>query len=127
MAVGPCAGPYSSSCSSASGRKPSLRSCSNRLVLVARLKPGAREPVQELIDAKPETSAVEATFDRCGTFFADDEVVFFFEGENVGESVRAILNDPVRSTAIGPWLPLFDGPLHAAREAYFWEQERKTV
>jgi hypothetical protein len=96
----------------------------DRLVLVARLKPGAREQVQELIDAKPEASAVEATFARRGVFLAEDEVVFFFEGEDAGESVRAILNDPVRSTAIGPWLPLFDGPLHGAREAYFWEQGR---
>jgi len=99
----------------------------DRLVLVARLKVGARERARELIAAKPEPRAIEATFDRQGIFLAENEAVFFFEGEDAGESVRAILNDPVRSTAIGPWLPLFDGQLHAAREAYFWEQERKTA
>jgi hypothetical protein len=31
------------------------------------------------------------------------------------------VNDPVRSTMLGPWLPLFDGRLHLAREAYFLE------
>jgi len=99
----------------------------DRLVMVARLKPGTRERARELIDDKPEPSAIEATFARHGIFLADDEVVFFFEGEHVDDAMREILNDPVRSTAIGSWLPLFDGPLHAAREAYFWEQERKTA
>jgi hypothetical protein len=48
--------------------------------------------------------------------------VFFFEGEGAAEAVRAVLNDPVRSTAIAPWLPLFDGALRVAREALFGER-----
>lgn len=59
-----------------------------------------------------------------GIFLAEGEVVFLFEGEGADDTVAAIMNDPVRSTAIGSWLPLFDGPLHSAREAYFWEKER---
>ena len=95
----------------------------DRLVLVARLKTGARERARELIAAKPEPTDVEATFDRLGIFLAEDEIVFFVEGERADESMRAILNDPARSTAIEPWLPLFDGPLEGAREAYFWERQ----
>jgi hypothetical protein len=34
--------------------------------------------------------------------------------------VRQILDDPVRATEIGPWLPLFAGPLHRAEEVYHW-------
>ncbi|MGB2954162.1 MAG: hypothetical protein WBB74_12345 [Gaiellaceae bacterium] len=98
----------------------------DRLVLVARLKPGARDRARELIAADSEASGIETNFDRRGIFLAEDEVVFFFEGEQADESVRSILNDPVRSSAIGPWLPLFDGPLHTAYEAYFWEEGRKT-
>jgi hypothetical protein len=60
---------------------------------------------------------------RRPAFLAENEVAFF----HAGESVRAVLNDPVRSSAIGPWLPLFDGPLQAAHEAYFWEQEHKAI
>lgn len=93
----------------------------DRLVMVARLKPGTRERARELIDAKPEPSAIEATFARNGIFLAEDEVVFFFEGEHVDEAMRAIVNDPVRSTAIGSWLPLFDGPLHSARSLLLGE------
>ena len=32
------------------------------------------------------------------------------------------MNDPVRSTMLSAWLPLFEGPLHLAREAYFFER-----
>jgi hypothetical protein len=70
---------------------------------------------------------LKATLDRRGIFLAEDEIVFLLEGEHADESLRAILNDPVRSTAIGPWLPLFDGPLRPACEAYLWEREPKTV
>ena len=47
---------------------------------------------------------------------------FFFEGPDADRSVRAIMNDPVSSSEIGHWIPLFDGPLHRAPEAYYWEQ-----
>jgi hypothetical protein len=33
-------------------------------------------------------------------------------------SVHELVNDPVLSTMLSPWLPLFEGPLHLAREAY---------
>jgi hypothetical protein len=97
----------------------------DRLVLVARLKPDARERARELIAAKPDPTEVDATFTRLGIFLAQDEIVFFFEGEDADESMRMILNDPARSAAIAPWLPLFDGPLQGAHEAYFWEQEHR--
>jgi hypothetical protein len=94
----------------------------DRLVLVARLNPGARERARELIAADPRESPREHGLARRGIFLSEDEVVFFFEGEGAAEAVRAVLNDPVRSTAIAPWLPLFDGPLHVAPEALFWER-----
>jgi hypothetical protein len=55
---------------------------------------------------------------------SEAEVIFMFEGESAHESVRALFNDPVQSTLIAHWLPLFDGPLHQAPEAYFWERQR---
>ena len=49
-------------------------------------------------------------------------IMNFFEGPDADRSVRAIMNDPVSSSEIGHWIPLFDGPLHRAPEAYYWEQ-----
>ena len=90
-----------------------------RLVLIARLKPEGRDRALELI-AEHQAGATE--FERYAVFLAEGEIVFFLEGPDADKKVRAMLNDPVRSTVIGHWLPLFDGPLHAAPEAYYWER-----
>jgi hypothetical protein len=92
-----------------------------RVMLVARLRRGARERAEQLLTDEARAGALEDAFDRGAIFLSNTEVVFLFEGANVEESVRAILDDPVKSTVIAPWLPLFDGPLHQAREARSWE------
>jgi hypothetical protein len=97
----------------------------DRFVLVARLKPDGRRRAEELLaehSALGQTE-LEAAFDRHAIFLSEAEVVFLFEGERAHESVRAIFNDPVQSTLIGHWLPLFDGPLHQASQAYVWERQ----
>ena len=98
----------------------------DRFVLVARLKPDAQRRAQAL---HAEHSALgseelEEALARHAIFMSDSEVVFLFEGTGAHESVRALFNDPARSTVIGHWLPLFDGPLHQAPEAYYWERGR---
>ena len=90
-----------------------------RVLLIARLEPDARERALELVDAQKGEDPVT---DRQGVFLSDSDVVFFFEGPDAEEAVREILNDPVRSTAVSPWLPLFSGPLHRAYEARFFER-----
>jgi hypothetical protein len=92
-----------------------------RVMLVARLRPGGRERAEQLLTDEARADAPEDAFDRGAIFLSDSEVVFLFEGANAAEAARAILDDPVRSTVITPWLPLFDGPLHRAREAHSWE------
>ncbi len=91
----------------------------DRVVLVAHLKPGSRQRAQELLAEHSSREDLKAAFDRHAIFLSDTEAVFFFEGPDADRSVRAIFNDPGASE-IGHWLPLFDGPLHWAPEAYFW-------
>jgi hypothetical protein len=88
--------------------------------MIARLKPDARDRARELIAKVDEE--LSTAFDRRAIFLAEGEVILFFEGPDAAAAVRRILNDPARSTVIGPWLLLFDGPLHAAPEAYYWER-----
>jgi len=64
----------------------------------------------------PSTSG----FARLSVYLSEFEVVFLIEAPEAELLVREILNDPVRATEIGPWLPLFDGPLHRADEVYHW-------
>jgi len=54
---------------------------------------------------------------------SESEIVFLFEGPELEEWLRELFNDPVRSSDIGHWLPLFDGPLHRAPEVYLSERE----
>ncbi len=94
----------------------------DRFVLLARLKPNGRERARELLEERTTGGDAELAFQRRAIFLSESEVIFFFEGRDADKSCRAILDDPARSTAIGPWLPLFDGPLHRAPEAYFRER-----
>ena len=96
-----------------------------RFVLVARLRPDARERAEALLAEHSAFDAgdLEQAFERHAIFLSETEVIFMFEGDGAHESVRALFNDPVRSTLIGHWLPLFDGPLHRAPEAYLWERQ----
>jgi hypothetical protein len=93
----------------------------DRLVLVARLKPNSRQRAQELLAEHASDERLRAAMDRQAIFLSETEVVFLFEGPDADSTVRAIVIDP-SSTGIGHWIPLFDGPLHRAPEAYFWER-----
>jgi hypothetical protein len=93
----------------------------DRVVLVAPLKAGERERAEKLLADGVEPIVPDAV-DRWAIFLSESEVVFLFEGGGARESVRATLEDPVTSTALAPWLPLFDGPLHRAYEARSWER-----
>jgi hypothetical protein len=90
-----------------------------RVVLIAALKPGVREQALGLLQASAEASEQEPVTQRQGIFLSDQDAVFFFEGRDAVASVHELVNDPVRSTMLSAWLPLFEGPLHLAREAYF--------
>jgi hypothetical protein len=95
----------------------------DRFVLAARLKPDARQRAEALLAEHSAFGAEELeAFDRHAVFLSETEVIFLFEGKGAKEAVRALFNDPVRSTLLSHWVPLFDGPLHRAAEAYFWER-----
>ena len=94
----------------------------DRVVLVARLKAGEREHAEKLLADGGEPIVPDDAVDRWAIFLSATEVVFLFEGGGARESVLATLDDPVMSTALAPWLPLFDGPLHRAYEARSWER-----
>ena len=93
----------------------------DRIVLVAHLKPGSSERARELLAEHSSREDLKEAFDRHAIFLSETEAVFLFEGPDADRSVRAIFNDPSASE-IGHWIPLFDGPLHWAPQAYFWER-----
>lgn len=90
-----------------------------RLVLIARLRGDAYERAQELASAGVAEDASEAPL-RGSTLLSESEVVFVIEGDDVELHTSEWFDNPVLSTAIGSWLPLFDGPLHTARAVATW-------
>lgn len=89
-----------------------------RIAMVARLKPDAKERARELAEVK---LTVAPGISHISVFLSGDEVVFLLEGDAPEESHRMWLDDPVHSTTLEPWLALFDGPLHRAPELVSWE------
>jgi hypothetical protein len=86
--------------------------------MVARLKPGTGERARELAIREP---AGTPGISRISVYLSPDEVVILLEGESPEESYRMFLDNPVDSTLLAPWLPLFDGPLHRAAEVARWD------
>jgi hypothetical protein len=80
------------------------------------LKEETQERARELATAAPEVDPAADGFRETAVFLTPTEIVFLVEGPDVGKIVHDLLNDPVRSTAISPWIPLFDGPLRWAQE-----------
>jgi hypothetical protein len=81
--------------------------------MVASLKPGTQERAMELAMREPaDTPGIS----RVSVYVSPSEAVFLLEGESPEESFRMFLDDPVDSTMLAPWLPLFDGPLHRVPE-----------
>lgn len=97
----------------------------DRLVLTARLKPDGRRRALTLLGEHSvlDVGELEIYVERHTIFLTETEVIFLFEGKEAEQAVRALLDDPVRSALIGHWLPLFDGPLRRAQEAYSWGAE----
>ena len=90
--------------------------------MIARLKPDSLDRARELSEQQEAGHYASAEFERRAIFLAPEEVVFYIEGTDAARTVRGILNNPVRSTMLAPWIPLFDGPLHYAPEAFYWER-----
>ena len=89
-----------------------------RIALVARLEPDAQERAGELASVPPSEAR---GISRISVFLSSGEAVFVLDGESPEASYRKWLDDPVNSTMLEPWLPLFEGPLHRAGEVAHWE------
>jgi hypothetical protein len=96
----------------------------DRLVLSARLKPGARIRAAALVAEGPPFDPEGSGFERHGVYLSEDSVVFVFEGTDAEYLVQHIVNDPVRSARFSAWGPLLDGRPTIARESWFWSRDR---
>ena len=93
----------------------------DRLAVIARLRPGSRERAIEIVAKGAPYELGEAGFRRHSVFLAEEDVIFLFEGSGIEELVRGLVDDPARSAAFSAWGPLLDGTPALAREEFYWE------
>jgi hypothetical protein len=94
-----------------------------RVMIVARLAPGANADAERLIAQGPPFDPQQLGFDGHFVFLTATEVVFLFEGPGVEWIVDDLVSDPVASAAFAAWRPLLDGPPRLARQAFGWTRD----
>jgi hypothetical protein len=94
-----------------------------RLVVTLKLRKGTDERAAKLIAAGPPFDPADLGLARHAVYLGGDLVIFAFEGEDVEERVRVLINDPVRSASFAAWVPLLAGRPALAHEVYYWEAE----
>jgi hypothetical protein len=97
-----------------------------RLVVTLKLRKGTRERAAKLIAAGPPFEPADLGLARHAVYLGNDLVIFAFEGDDVEERVRVVINDPVRSTSFAAWMPLLAGRPALAHEVYYWEADDQS-
>jgi hypothetical protein len=91
----------------------------HRVAVIAKLRPGAAEHAERLIEHGPPFDPSKHGIERHGVFLASDAAVFVFEG---GEprTLLAALSGSDEQSALAAWEPLIDGTPMVARQMYDW-------
>ena len=100
---------------------PRGRELTERLAVVAKLRPGSRERAVEILAKGAPYELGHAGFRRHSVFLAEEEVIFLFEGSGIEGLVRDLVDDPTRSASFSVWGPILEGTPTLAREEFYWE------
>lgn len=92
-----------------------------RIVFVGRLTPGSEAAAADIVHSGPPFDPSEFGIARHGVYLGGAEVVFVFEGSDVEQELRDLINDPVASPAFAVWGPLLEGTPSIAHERFCWE------
>jgi hypothetical protein len=95
-----------------------------RVVVVARLKEGARDRAAELVAGGPPFDPEALGFERHAVYLSAGEAVFLFEGSSAARRLADVLDDMVTSAAFSAWAPLLEGTPRLGHEFYFWTADR---
>jgi hypothetical protein len=104
---------------------PPSADVTDRVAVIAKLRPGSRERASEILAKGAPYELGEAGFRRHSVFLAEEAVVFVFEGLGIEELVRGLVDDPSRSAAFSVWGPLLEETPTLAREEFFWEAQAR--
>jgi hypothetical protein len=97
-----------------------------QLAIVITLRAGAEEHARKLIEDGPPFDPRDRGFSRHTVYLSANEIVFAFEGDEVGWLVDELVDDPSVwgvHEAFRQWRPLVDGPPRIAHAVYAWARE----
>ena len=97
-----------------------------RVAVVARLRPDSRGRASEILAEGAPYELGETGFRRHSVFLGAETAIFIFEGAGIEGLVRDLVDDPARSAAFSIWGPLLEGTPELAREEFFWEAGQET-
>jgi hypothetical protein len=96
-----------------------------RVVVAAKLKPGAQDAAAEILRDGPPYDLDDAGLLRHGVYLGSSEAIFFFEGHDVENHLRRLLDNPAASAVFSVWGPLLEGTPSAAHELFYWKAARR--
>ena len=91
-----------------------------RLVIIARLKPGARATADQLLERGPPFDPGDLGLRSHAVYLSESEVVFVFEAEQVEEVLEGLIENPVVARALDAWRPLVERAPRRGEERYYW-------
>ena len=94
----------------------------NRVAVVAPLRYGAYQDAKQLIESGPPFDPTQTPLVCHEVFLSDAEVVFVFEGPDVGDAVAQLAADPSVWRAAGAWADLLAGKPRIADQSYGWSR-----
>ena len=74
----------------------------------------------------PPYDPAEIGLARLGVYLGGSDVVFVFEGRNVEQQLRDLVNDPAGSPAFAVWAPLLEGTPSIAHELFYLGGNRRA-
>ena len=94
----------------------------SRLVVVAPLRLGTRDRVEELLRSGPPFELEQTEFDRHHVYLTDEEAVFVFEGAGETATLRLPAESLEVLEAAAVWRDCLAGRPRVAASAFAWER-----
>jgi hypothetical protein len=98
----------------------------SRLVVVAPLKPGARERARELLAGGPPLAPEGTRFDSYDAFVTEREAVFVFEAAEAVATLEVSADDPEHSQVAPAWRECLAERPRVAVTAFTWKRAAES-
>ncbi len=95
------------------------------VAIVVPLRKGALADAAALIEEGPPFDLTPLGVERHDVLLSEREVIFLFEGRQLGETVRRLVRDPPVWQAASGWARVFAGPPRLAEQRFGWHSGRR--